>query len=395
MPLIMHRCKKIMMMSVMQLVFSSFVFAEEIYQVTILPSGDELNVSWRSFGDRWTASVVKDPYLGGDITLIKVNVTTGDEELITLLPNCYYRGVLTNVKGKTIDDTVVFLNVCDNALPFTGFVSRNTELYVIERDALSPTGITMRLESTTNGVNAQDDLNTDSNGWKDGGSGGTLTPLKLVPREMSSDKFPSMDIYVNPSYVSQVGEQFYISRIIETLAGANIIYAQSGLKQIHLAAILLLDQDISEAENAGNVLHGVEKIRKYTVLPDGADISMVYSGGEFSMPYLWGWAEGGYACDLQQAVAEGGKINTQNVAKSAFAVIDLPTVIQRAWIVAHEAGHTLGMPHVYNDPLAYGTFQQRLALKDYVAGCAAKTRMYQTCKYDPQTNKFQDLYSCE
>jgi hypothetical protein len=253
----------------------------------------------------------------------------------------------------------------------------------------------MRLEATTNNVYGADEVNTGDNGWKSGGSGGALAPSTLIPRESNPEKFPSIDVYVNPSYRLQVGEQNYIARIIETVAAANTIYTQSNMKQMHLMSIVRLDEDISEAENQGNILHGLEKIRQYTVLPDSADISMIYTGGEFNMPGLWGWAEGGYACDLQQAVSEGNNINTHQVGQAAHAIIDLPTLMQRAWIFAHETGHTLGMPHIADDPLADGFFQPHLALKDYIAGCQARSNMYRTCAYDPQTKKFVEFYECQ
>lgn len=370
-------------------------FGEAITQIILESKADQFNASWSSLGRQWFVNTTKDGYFGENIPLIQVSVTTGDEELVVLLPNCYYRGVLTNNMGDALPDTAVFLDICDNSVPFKGFVAKDNEMYKVEADAESETGISMRLETATNDVSGVDEVNTGDNGWKKGGSGGALTPSTLIPRESTPEQFPSIDVYVNPSFRIQVGEQNYIARIIETVAAANIIYAQSNIKQLHLMAIVRLDEDISEAESQGNILHGVEKIRKYTVLPDGADISMIYTGGEFNMPGLWGWAEGGYACELQLAVNEGNNINTHKVGQAAHAIIDLPTLLQRAWILAHETGHNLGMPHISGDPLAYGFFQQNLALKDYVAGCQARSSMFRTCAYDSQTKKYLDFYKCQ
>jgi hypothetical protein len=374
---------------------SQNAFAEAMTQINLTPNGDQLNVSWESFGQNWIANVTKDGYLGENIPLIQVSVTTGDEELLQILPNCYYRGVLTNNMGDVIPNTTVFLDTCDNNVYLKGFVAKDNEMYKVEANSESATGISMRLESTANNTSGIDEVDTGDNGWKKGGSGGALSPSTLIPRGSSPDKFPSIDVYVNPSYRIQVGEQNYIGRIIETFAAANTIYAQSNMKQLHLAAIVLLDEDISRADSQGNILHGMEKIRKYTVLPDSADISMVYTGGEFNMPDLWGWAEGGYACELQLAVNEGNNINTHKVGQAAHAIIDLPTLLQRAWIFGHESGHILGMNHVTDDPLANSSFQRDLALKDYVVGCQARTNMFRSCKYDAQTKKYLDFYKCQ
>lgn len=375
--------------------FTQLIHAGEITSIHIKPSTDVLAITWNALEEKWTTSAIKDSYFGDYVPLIEVSVTTGDEQLIALLPNCYYRGVLTNQRGVPVPDSTVFLNTCDNAVPFLGFVASGDNMYLIEKDVESSTGISMRLEQTSDDISGYDEFNTGDNGWKEGGSGGALTPSSLYPRENNPDNFPSIDIYVDPSFRTQVGEENYINRIMETFAASNTMYQQSAMKQLHLSAIIRVDQDISVTSSQGNILHGLEKIRKYTVLPDSADISMVYTGGEFKMPYLWGWAEGGYSCELQQAVAEGNNINTHNIAKAATAIIDLPTLIQRAWIFAHEIGHTLGMYHITNDPLAYGVFQPALALKDYVAGCLARSASFETCAYDPQTKKFVDYYSCE
>lgn len=370
------------------------VHADEVSNIRMFSPNGGTTVAWSALGNTWTAHVTKDTYFGEYIPLVNVSVATGDERLISLLPNCYFRGTLVNYSGNPIAGSNVFLNFCDNTIPFIGYVASGKNMYLIEKDAASGTGISMRLEETVTTIAGTDESNTRGNGWKDGGSGGELTPGNLYPRGNTPAKFPSVDIYVNPLYRVQVGEENYINRIMENFAASNTIYIQSAMRPLHLSAIILADQDISATDSQGNLLHGLEKIRKYTVLPDGADLSVVLTGGIFKQPYLWGWAEGGYGCDLEQAVAEGNNINTHDVGNSAAAIIDLPSLIQRAWILAHELGHELGMLHINNDPLADGTFQPELALKDYVAGCVARSDMYQSCAYDPQTKAFIDYYSC-
>ena len=373
---------------------SPIVLAENISGVGIRTVSNEIIVNWTASGERWRAKVKKDTYFGEYVPLIEVSVTTGDENLISLLPNCYFRGSLINADGSEIVDTAVFLDFCDSSIPFVGFVAAGVDLYLIEKDDFSLSGISMNLELPNSASQGSDEVEAAGNGWKEGGSGGALTPNNIYSRGNSSETFPSLDIYVNPSFVVQVGESNYVSRITQSLAAANIIYQQSELKQIHLSAIVLADQDMSTTDSQGNLLHAMEKIRKYTVQADSSDASIVLTGGEFKMPYLWGWSELGFACDLEQAVANVNDINTHNVGKAAAAIIDRPTLIQRAWILGHEMGHILGMVHVYRDPLAYGTFQPKLALKDYVARCYARSTMYESCAFDAQTQKFTDFYSC-
>ena len=121
---------------------------------------------------------------------------------------------------------------------------------------------------------------------------------------------------------------------------------------------------------------------------------MFLTGKEFSMHYLWGWSEGGYACDLQLSVAEGGNISTPSVAKSAGVMRDLPTLMQRGWILAHELGHSLGAGHWANDPLMDGNFQPNLSLQDYYTRCEVSQSMLETCAYDLRNKKFTDFYEC-
>ena len=357
------------------------IHANEVTNIHLKSPSDELIVTWNALGSTWKAGVTRDSYLGDYIPLIEVSVKTGNEYFISLLPNCFYRGTLLDNMGNMLPDSVVYLNICDNSVPFTGFVAKDNNMYKIEKDSSSGTGIRMYLEQTADDVYGADDVVNGNEGWGAGGSGGVLTPASLYPRGNTPENFPSIDIYVNPSFRSQVGEDNYVYRIIEAFSGANVIYQQSAMKQLHLSAIILLDEDISITDSQGSIIHGLEKIRKYT-------------GGEFNMPGLWGWAEGGYSCYLQVAVAEGYNINTHNVAKSASAVIDLPTLLQRVWILSHEIGHNLGMAHTDDDPLADNEFDPTLALKDYVAGCEVKSDMFKSCAYEPPTNFLTDFYTC-
>ncbi len=296
-----------------RLIYMQIIQANEVSNIQLNSPADGLSVTWNALGDTWKANVTKDVFFGEYIPLVEVSITTGDEQLISLLPNCYYRGILVSKNGSPKADSTVYLNLCDNTAPFTGFVAWGNNMYLIEKDASSATGISMRLEETAASIPGTDEVESGDNGWKVGGSGGALTPASLYPRGNDPEKFPSVDIYVNPSFRAQVGEQNYVHRIMETFVAANTIYLQSAMNPLRLSAIIRTDEDISMTDSQSNILHGLEKLRKYTVLPDGADIAVIYTGGNYKTPYLWGWAEGGYGCGLQQAVAEGNTINTHNV----------------------------------------------------------------------------------
>lgn len=370
--------------------------ASEITDIKIVSKNNTLKVNWQAHGQHWKADVEKINYLvDNQIQIINVSVKTGNEERSTTLGNVYYRGTLTDNAGDGIPNTTVYLDLSENALPFTGFVANDSGMYIIEADTSTSAGIRMRLEQTANDVSGGSGDPDSGNGWKKGGKGGALKPTKLVSRNTIVDDFPSLDIYVDPSYITNIGEANYVSRVLQNLALANTIFAQSNINEIRLTAIVLPNEDIARSSSQGSVLHGVERLRKYTVQKDSADISMVYSGEIFNQPSLWGWAEGGFGCELQQAAYIGNNINTHQVGKAAFAVIDLPTLMQRGWIFAHEASHTLGGGHIADDPLSDGFFQPELTLKDYVATCDARKLIYQSCDFDPQTKAFTDFYSCE
>jgi len=373
--------------------FSHSAFTQEITSASTTINGTSLSVTWTTANQNWHAEVEQDMYLGETIPFLSIEVTTGDETEIALLPNCYYRGVLTDENGLVILDTVVYVEICNTGIPFRGFVSEATNMHHIMPDSSSITGISMQLEVTGNEINAGDDSNGNK-GWGAGGSGGALTPSYLYARNMSPNKLPSLDIYIDPTFVTQVGETEYIARVFENLTVANTMYAQSDLNQIHLAAILLLDRELSPSGSQGNLLHRLEKIRKYTVQNDSADTSIVLVGGDFNYQDLWGWAELGFACDLQHAVTRGKKINTHNIGKAVAAIIDLPTLLQRGWILAHEVAHTIGSTHNFEDPLTNGFFQPELALKDYVSGCTARSNIYQACSDGTANDTSIQFYDC-
>jgi hypothetical protein len=237
-----------------------------------------------------------------------------------------------------------------------------------------------------------DDTSIGDNGKRTKGANNN-DPILYESRRGDKSLFPSLEIIVEPSYITAVGgEDKAIDRIMENLALANMIYERSLIKPINLIAILVLDEDITTSDSQGNILGAVEKLRKQNIQANSGDVYMFITGKEFSQPYLWGWAEGGYACALQQAVAEGDKLNTHTVGKSAGVMRDLPTLMQRGWIMAHEFGHSLGGGHWANDPLMDGGFQPELSLQDYSTRCEVLETMLETCAYDPKTKMFTDYY---
>lgn len=260
--------------------FSSvIVTAQEIIGATTTLHSTSLSVTWQTPNRNWYAEVEQDFYLGSAIPLLHVAVTTGNESEIELKPNCYYRGTLTQQDGTVIPDTVVFIDLCNSDIIFRGFVAENTTMYRIVPDENSVIGISMNVETTSDSINPSNDTNSQK-GWGSSGSGGALRPSSLYSRNVSNDEFPSVDIYVDPTYVNQVGESDYFGRIIESLALANTIYAQSDLNQLHLAAVVLLDKEFNTSDSQGNILHRLSKLRQYTAQADSADTSLILSGGK-------------------------------------------------------------------------------------------------------------------
>lgn len=372
--------------------FSSVLKATEITDISINELPNKLDISWIAFGQKWQASINKDIYFGDEIPIINLSVNSGNETLNRTVKNRFYRGALLDPNGQPVPDSTIFIDRTDVSIPFTGFVAVGPSMYLIERDDTVVSGVKMRLESTGNSTGT-DEVDSDNNGWGQGGSGGALKPDSLYSRGRKEGQFPTLDIYVNPNYIQTVAGN-YLSRVFASLAVANTMYAQSELNQIHLLAIILPDDNLGRTDSQGNIIHSIEKIRKYTVTSQSADGSIVYSGNDFSMPSLWGWAELGFGCDLQIAVNLGDNINTHKIGKASAALIDLPTLIQRGWILGHEFAHILGGVHIFGDPIFYGFFQPQLALKDYVSGCVAKSYMYKSCRFDEKFARPNDFYQC-
>jgi len=366
--------------------FSFVVYAESgpITQIKILERGGQLSISWKALGQDWEVSATRVSYLASSTPLLEVDTDTGDESLLKDLPNCYFTGSLV---GSTEQFATAYINLCPgNNREFTGFVSASSNLYGMD-------GANMSQLETGNTGGSGEDSETDNNGKRTQGPVST-DPILYEARRGDASLFPSLEIAVDPSYVSAVGAENYIDRIMENLALANMIYERSLIKPINLIAILVLTKDITTSDSQGNILGEVEKLRKQIIQANSGDITVFITGKEFSMPLLWGWAEGGYACALQQAVAEGAKLDTHAIGKSAGVIRNLPTLMQRGWVLGHEIGHLLGAGHWADDPLMDGGFQPELTLQDYSTRCEVLRSMLETCAYDMRNKKFTDFYEC-
>ena len=344
-------------------------------------------VSWDAFGQRWNAVVSKDSYLGDEIAIIDVAINTGNEQLNRMAPNCYYRGSLADESFKPLPDTYAYFNFCDLSVPFTGFVSNEHNVYSIARADTSTLGVDMTIDNQ-NQVVVYEGISPHQ------GEPNTSIPDGLYPRTGDAAPFPSIEIAVEPAYVAKFGEDVYLDRIVESLAFANFIYQQSGINQLSLIAISLLDQNIIWSGGSGSVRSNVHNLRMRTAQPSSADMLFVYLGSNVNTTNLWGWGELGYGCDLRRAVAEGLNVNTINIGRSSGYLTPLPSLIQRGWLLAHEAGHVLNSGHVRQDPLMDGRFQYLPTLKDYKAGCRSISDMYESCTYNPKNWKFTDFYTC-
>jgi hypothetical protein len=374
------------------LLASPFVFADNITAVKVQGDETTVNITWEVFGQTWYAVATKDSYMGEDIPLIHVSLATGNEEFIRPLENCYYRGTLADQDFNPMENSNAYINLCSADVPFTGFVSDLNNVYTITAQPASKTGISMQIDDPN-----QDLIGDDSakiTGPK-GANNDKSPPERLYPRNASPGLFPSLEILVEPNYVNKVGSDAYLARIRENLAFANFIYQQSGLKQLNLIAITLLDENIVTTGSTGNIRHELQNLRRRTVQAESADMTVLFVGADINTAYTWGWAEDGYACDLQRAVDLDDDINTVSIGKSSGFVIDLPSLIQRGWILAHEIGHILSSGHIQSDPLMDGWFQYIAALPSYVAGCDVKTQMYHSCDYNRKNRKFTDFYKCD
>jgi len=348
-----------------------------------------LRIIWDAFGERWYASVTRDSYLGNEIAVIDVAIGSAAEQLNRYVSaDCYYRGTLTDAESNPLPDTHAYFNLCDSTIPFVGFVSNRFNVFTIARTPGSPTRLDMLIDNQNQAVvyegispfQGEPNLNIQKG---------------LFPRTAATELFPRIEIAVEPAYVQKFGEDAYLDRIIESLAFANFIYAQSGMKQLTLAAILLLDQNVIWSGGSGSVRSNIHNLRWRLAQETSADMLMVYLGSNVNTNNLWGWGELGYACDLQRALVQGWSLNSNNIGRASGYLTPLPSLIQRGWLLAHETTHILNSNHIKQDPLMDSYFQYFPALSDYKAGCNALVEIYKTCAFNPKNGKFTDFYSCD
>ena len=362
--------------------------AVDIPFANVQAANGKLHVSWDAFGVRWRAVVSKDSYLGDEIPIVDVAVASGNERLNHMAPNCYYRGSLADDSFTAIPDTFAYFNLCDASIPFTGFVSNEHSVYSIAQSDSSTLGIDMTIDNQNQPV-IYEGISPHQ------GEPNTSIPDGLYTRRGEPTLFPSIEFAVEPAYVAKFGEDAYLHRIIESLAFANFIYDLSGIEQLSLIAISLLDENLIWSGGSGSVRSNIHNLRRRTAQSTSADMLFVYLGSNVNTTNLWGWGEVGYACDLQRAVEEGLSLNTVNIGRSSGYLTPLPSLIQRGWAVAHEAGHVLDSGHVKQDPLMDGYFPYRPRLVDYKAGCKAISKMYESCDFNPKNWKFTDYYTCD
>jgi len=366
-------------------------------QVTsIFVDKDTGHVSWMASGVQWNSVVALDPYYGESIPVISVDLETGNEAKILQqgFTNCFYRGKLADSDWQPINQTQAFINLCDSVLPFTGFVSDSSGVYIIEEDPNNPGQLEMKVDDPTTPLTTPNETNVGNNGGN--GSGNLTIPDIQVARTGTPAKFPSVEIVVEPKFVETFGYPGYIYRIAGTLAFANFIYEQSGIKPIHLISIDVLNGTLNHNGGIGAIRHQMLNLRRSTVQEGSGDVSVLMVGGDIDSTFTWGWALDASACELQIAVAEGTDLNSIDIGKSSAFVIDLPSLIQRGWIFAHEFAHVIGASkHINGDPLMDGWFQNIATLSGYKAGCDATTQMFQSCTYDIKSKKVTDFYSCD
>ena len=351
------------------------------------------HISWMADGVSWNATFSLDEYFGNNTPIISIDLETGNEQKIGTLGNCFYRGKLSDTNWHPIAQTHAFINLCHPNLQFTGFVSNANGLYTIEADPDNERQLLMQLDDPTIPLTTPNDTNADNNGGN--GSGKLLKPDTQIPRNSTPEKFPSVEIIVEPSFVETFGDPGYIHRIASTLAFTNFIYEQSGLKQIHLISIDVVNGALNANGGIGAIRHQLQNLRRGTIQAGSGDVSVLMVGGDIDSTYTWGWAIDAGACKLQIAVAEADKLDSIDVGRSAAFVTDLPSLIQRGWIFAHEFGHVIGaLKHINGDPLMDGWFQYINTLSKYTAGCDATTQMFKSCAYDPKSKKETDFYAC-
>lgn len=373
------------------LLYTTIASAQIVSSVSANPNNGR--VSWMADGMQWNAVVERASYFGVDIIpVISVDTKTGNETALPSVPNCYYRGTLADTNWNPLPNTHAFINLCNGTSDyFTGFVSNPNGVYIIDENPNFPGQLLMLLDDPSTPINSPNETSGGNNGKR----GKTKEPDTLVPRNSTPDKFPSVEIIVGPSYVEKFGDPGFVHRIASSVAFANFIYENSGMKPMTLISINVLTVDINQNGGMGAVRHQVLNLRQATVQPNSGDVSILMLSDVVDATYTWGWGFAANACELQIAVDLDEEINTQDIGLSSAFVIDLPSVIQRGWILAHEFAHVVGAGHNSNDPLTDGLFMELSSLSDYVAGCAAKSSIYESCVYNPATRQVIDFYSCD
>jgi len=352
------------------------------------------HVSWMVDGTPWYVVFEIEPYFENAIPVISIDLETRNEaQLGEVDNNCFYRGSLSDMNWHPIENTYAFFNFCNGDLPFSGFVSDVSIVYRIEGEQNVPGDLLMLVDDPTlSHYVLADSANSDNGG---NGSGQVIKPETQIERNSTPADFPSVEFLIDPSFKDKFGDPGYIHRAISTLAFSNFIYEQNDMKAATLISINVLNSTLNNNGGIGAIKHQLQNLRRDTVQPKSGDVSILLLGSPIDSTYTWGWGIENNACDLQIAVNEGKNINTAEVGRSAAFFIDLPSLVQRGWIFAHELGHVIGASkHIDGDPLMDGWFLYIQSLAGYVAGCEAITQIYESCEYDSKSKKVTDFYEC-
>ena len=270
-----------------------------------------------------------------------------------------------------------------------GFIADSEFIYVIEQDS---NNLTVRASGYGSRVPYTIE-SEDNSGLEPPGSGGVSVSSQLVTRR-SNVPFPSLELYVDSYFVESYGEANYVDAVIEQLAFTNFTYAQSGLKEVNLIAIVRIDSDIGRNESPLHLVAEMRRLRMRTMQENSADIAGLLTGKDRSAYGYWGYAEIGGACRLRITKDQGLPINSPWVANGVFVSFDLPTLIQRGWTLMHEMGHVLNAEHVTGDYMMDANITLVAPLSAYTATCPAVIQFYQSCQYNPLTREVTDYYSC-
>lgn len=353
-------------------------------------SGDVLLIDIETVsGKSWSVEVIRDTYLGDSIPVIGVSVITGDETPVDTIPNCYFR----TATGSGGASTVAYIKRCSaDTVDLRGFIADSEFIYIIEQDSTSQSGLTVRVSGYGSRV-PYTIQSEDNSGLEPPGSGGVSVSDQLATRR-SSVPFPSLELYVDDYFVESYGEANYVDAVIEQLAFTNFTYAQSGLKQVNLVAIVRIDTDIGRNESPLHLVAEMRRLRQRTMQDNSADIAGLLTGKDRSAFGYWGYAEIGGACRLRITKDQGLSINRPWVANGVFVSFDLPTLVQRGWTLMHEMGHVLNAEHVLGDFMMDGNITLVAPLSAYTATCPAVIQFYQSCQYNPLTREITDYYSC-